>query len=80
MIEVEIGGAVVGSVCDPQVTVSDPTVQLLRYGVFLQGICPTHKVLRTISFTVSLVRLVTCVMAHLYTKGRIRGFMYLSSF
>lgn len=36
VVEVQIGGAVVGSVCDPQVTVSDPTVQLLLYSELLR--------------------------------------------
>lgn len=37
VVEVQIGGAVVGPVCDPQVTVSDPAVQLLLYGVLLDS-------------------------------------------
>lgn len=36
VVEVEIGGAVVGPVCDPQVAVSDPTVQLMLYSELLQ--------------------------------------------
>lgn len=36
VVEVQIGGAVVGSVCNSQVTVSDPTVQLLLYTAVLQ--------------------------------------------
>lgn len=36
VVEVQVGGAVVGPVGNPQVTVSDPTVQLLLDGVFLQ--------------------------------------------
>lgn len=36
VVEVQISGAVIGPVCNPQVTVSDSTVQLLLYSVFLQ--------------------------------------------
>lgn len=41
VVEVEIGGAVVGPVCNPQVAVPDATVQLLLYGELLQR---THPV------------------------------------
>lgn len=40
VVEVEIGGAVVGPVCDPQVAVPDATVQLLLYGELLQSTGP----------------------------------------
>lgn len=36
VVEVQIGGSVIGPVCNPQVTVSDPTVQLLLNRIFLQ--------------------------------------------
>lgn len=36
VVEVQIGGAVIGPVCNSEVTVSDPTVQLLLYSVLLQ--------------------------------------------
>lgn len=35
VVEVQIGGAVIGPVCDPQVTVPDPAVQLLLNGILL---------------------------------------------
>lgn len=43
VVEVQISGAVIGPVCDSQVTVSDPAVQLLLYGVLLQDTgCTFH--------------------------------------
>lgn len=36
VVEVQVGGAVVGPVSDPQVAVADSSVQLLLYGELLQ--------------------------------------------
>lgn len=36
MVEVQVCGAVVGPVCDPQVAVPHPTVQLMLYTTFLK--------------------------------------------
>lgn len=40
VVEVQISGAVIGPVCNPQVAVSDPTVQLLLYSILLQDMGP----------------------------------------
>lgn len=46
VVEVQIGGAVVGSVRNPQVTVSDPTVQLLLYSEILHERRSIHNILQ----------------------------------
>lgn len=46
VVEVQIGGAVIGPVCNPQVTVPDPTVQLLPDRIFLQQWRQLKRLLR----------------------------------
>lgn len=43
MVEEQVSGAVVGPVCDPQVAVSDPAVQLLLDGALLQDTSTSLK-------------------------------------
>lgn len=42
MVEVKVGGAVVGPARDPQVAVPDATIQLALYGVLLQCMDPAQ--------------------------------------
>lgn len=42
MVEVKVGGAVVGPARDPQVAVPDATIQLVLYGVLLQCMDPAQ--------------------------------------
>lgn len=45
VVEVQISGAVIGPVCDPQVTVPDPAVQLLLNGILLRQCTQTKPAL-----------------------------------
>lgn len=44
MVEVKVGGAVVGPARDPQVTVSNAAIQLPLNGVLLQRMDPTQVI------------------------------------
>lgn len=45
VVEVQVSGAVIGPVCDPQVTIPDPAVQLLLNGILLRQCTQTKPAL-----------------------------------